>query len=192
MLNMPSYHNLFIRYFAHETVAQNIDEVISFLLSIGEFPVDNTVGPRIQNYWNSDNVHPFRLKVNYSNYVLFLKTTATSTEQFHEFEQQREGNPDQKVFQSAIDRKRQIMEALNEVSPGWYEATLLFKRVLVDPYTMKCSYIDTPFTVRCKAESPIDCYTRMTDYIDSRSDIDKRSQIPSAKSSSFTYRKLQD
>jgi len=182
--------NLFIRYFSHETLAHNVNEAIEFLGTISEIKLDGTVPGRISNFLSSNNAFPFRLKVSYSNYVLFLKTEAETLEQFHQLEQQaREARAEGKV-QSASDKKRSIMEALSESHPGWYEGSITFKRVTVDKVTGKCKYIDTPFTARCKADSALDCYTRIVEHLRGRRELDPRSQYPSVRSNNFTFKYL--
>lgn len=180
--------NLFIRYFNHETLAHSVDEAVDFLTSIGEIKMDNNVAAKISDFLESDNSYPFRLKVSYSNYVLFLKTEADNIDEFHRLEQENKAVKIEGRAMSNADRKRMQLEALNVENPGWYEGTIVFKRVVVDPVTNKCRYIDTPFTVRCKAISPMDCYNRMIDHLKSRADLDPRCQYPSVRSSSYIYK----
>lgn len=180
--------NLFIRYFNHEALAHDVDEAVDFLRSIGEIKVDGNTANRINDFLNSNNTYPFRLKVSYSNYVLFLKTDAETTEEFHRLEQENKAVRNDGRNMSNADKKRMQMEALSASRPGWYEGSIVFKRVLVDAVTNKCRYIDTPFVVRCKADSPVDCYNRIIDHLKSRADIDPRCQYPSVRSNSFSYK----
>ena len=184
--------NLFIRYFSHETLAHNVNEAIEFLGSISEIKMDSTVPSRISSFLSSNNVFPFRLKVSYSNYVLFLKTEAETLEEFHILEQQSKEAKGEGKGLSAAEKKRSIMESLSESHPGWYEATIVFKRVVIDRTTGKCKYIDTPFTARCKAESPMACYTRIVNHLKGRSELDPRCQYPSVRSNNFTFKFLQE
>ena len=113
--------NLFIRYFSHEALAHNVNEAIEFLGTISEIKLDGTVPGRISNFLYSNNTFPFRLKVSYSNYVLFLKTEANTLEEFHILEQKAKEEKAEGKGQSMADKKRSIMKALNESHPGWYE-----------------------------------------------------------------------
>ena len=88
---------------------------------------------------------------------------------------------------SMAERKKSIIDALNEENIGWWEAGLTFKRVLIIPETGKCKYVDTPFRARLKAVSAIDAYNRIVDHLKSRPEVDPRSQFPSAKSEKFEY-----
>ncbi len=178
--------NLYVRYFDHETLATNMDEVVNFLKSISEIKVDDSVVSRIGSFVESDGIYPFRLKVSYSNYVLFLKTEAKNLEEFKYLEKQRkEQRADSRMLMS--DRKRTQLEILNEQHIGWYEASLTFKRVVQNPDTGKCKYVDTRFKARLIAGSAMHCYDRIVEHLQNRQDVDPRSQFPSAKSNNFEY-----
>lgn len=178
--------NLYVRYFDHETFATNMDDVVDFLTSIREIKVTDDMLARVDEFLLSDNTFPFRLKVNYSNYVLFLKTDAQDMEEFKILEQQRKALREEGRM-TAAEKKRLQLETLNEPNSGWYEAQIVFKRVMMDVVTAKCSYVDTVFKARLRADSAMDCYNRVIDYLQSRTDIDPRSQFPSPKNINFEY-----
>ena len=77
---------------------------------------------------------------------------------------------------------------LNEERPGWYEGMIDFKRVLLVPGTGKYQYRDTQFIANVKANSGMECYNRIVDYLRER--VDERSQFPSAKGKNFKFRYL--
>ena len=178
--------NLYVRYFDHEYLAKSVDDALEFLSSIPEIKLESNAASRITTFLNSSNLYPFRLKVSYSNYVLFLKTEAENLEQFKEEEALRKEQKIDRVSTMA-ERKKNIIDALNEENIGWWEAGLTFKRVLIIPETGKCKYVDTPFRARLKAVSAIDAYNRIVDHLKSRPEVDPRSQFPSAKSEKFEY-----
>ena len=178
--------NLYVRYFDHEHLAKSVDDALEFLSSIPEIKLESNAASRITTFLNSSNLYPFRLKVSYSNYVLFLKTEAENLEQFKEEEALRKEQKIDRVSTMA-ERKKSIIDALNEENIGWWEAGLTFKRVLIIPETGKCKYVDTPFRARLKAVSAIDAYNRIVDHLKSRPEVDPRSQFPSAKSEKFEY-----
>lgn len=182
--------NLFIRYFDKEALAQSIDEAIDFLESIDDFKIESNVANRIQAFMDSSNLYPFRLKVSYSNYVLFLKTEASSIEEFKEMEMLRKQQKAEGIVPSMADRKKTILDILNEEKSGWYEGTILFKRVVQIPETNKFQYKDTRFVARVIANSPMECYNRIIEHLQNRQEIDRRSQFPSAKSANFEYKYL--
>lgn len=178
--------NLYIRYFDHEFLAKTVDEAISFVTSIDEIKLESNAAVRISTFLNSSNLYPFRLKVSYSNYVLFLKTEAETLEQFKEEEAIRKEQKSDRICTMA-DRKKSIIDALNEEKIGWWDVCLLFKRVITMPETGKCKYADTRFRVKLKANSAMDAYNRIIAHLQNRPDVDTRSQFPSAKSANFEY-----
>lgn len=185
--------NLYVRYFDYETLATNMNEVAEFISSIKEINVDENSLVRVKNFWESDNAYPFRLKVSFSNYVLFLKTDAHDLPEFKYLEQLRKENKGDGVApQTMSEKKRSLLDTLNEPKEGWYEATLMFKRVVQIRTTNKFQYRDTRFKVRLKAASPMDCYNRVVEHLRNRQDVDPRSQFPSAKSANFVYTFLDD
>lgn len=185
--------NLYVRYFDNETLATNMEEVAEFVNSISEINVDENSLARVKTFWESDNAYPFRLKVSFSNYVLFLKTEAHDLPEFKYFEQLRKENKGgEQVAQSMSDKKRSLLDMLNETKEGWYEASLMFKRVVQIRTTNKFQYRDTRFTVRLKASSPMDCYNRIVEHLRNRQDVDSRSQFPSVKSANFVYKFLDE
>ena len=182
--------NLYVRYFEHDTLATNMEEVVAFLESLKEVKVDDSVINKIISFQNSSNLYPYRLKVVYTNYVLFLKTEANTLEEFKELERIRN---QQKADGTYIaEKKKSVLDKLNEPLEGWYEATLLFKRVILIPETNKFQYRDTRFRAKLKASSPMDCYNRVVNHLRNRQDVDSRSQFPSAKSNNFIYQFLDE
>lgn len=78
-----------------------------------------------------------------------------------------------------------VVVRLSEDRPGWYEGSLDFKRVVMVPGTGKHEYRDTHFVAACKANSGLDCYNRIVEYLKSR--VDNRSQFPSSKGKNFKF-----
>lgn len=182
--------NLYIRYFDREVVVSSIDDAMDFLDSIKEIKIETNVADRIMAFMDSKDTFPFRLKVSYSNYILFLKTDAVDLREFREMEMMRKERMDNNRSMSMADRKRNILDGLRAINPGWYQGSLLFKRVVLIPGTNKFEYQDTRFTARCKANSAMDCYERIIAHLKGRHEIDPRSQFPSAKSCNFDYKYL--
>ena len=182
--------NLYVRYFSNEAVVKTADEALDFLATIPEIRLENSARNRINTFIKSSNLYPFRLKVTYSNYVLFLKTEAETLEQFKEEEAMRRAQKNEDT-PSISERKKTIMDALNAEKKGWWLTSLKFKRVITMPHSGKCQYVDTTFTVRQIANSAMDAYNRLIDHLKSRSDVDPRSQFPSAKSANFEYQFLE-
>ena len=91
---------------------------------------------------------------------------------------------------NALQHKSDKQAELAEEKTGWYEGSILFKRVIPIQGTSKFQYCDTTFAARCKANSPLHCYERIIQHLRNRQDIDLRSQFPSAKGKNFTYKYL--
>jgi len=180
--------NLYIRYFNQETVATNMDEAAAFLETLHDVKLADDALNRVNFYYTSNNQYPFRLKVNFTNYVLFLKTEASNLEEFKRMEQLRNEQKETGTYTS--EKKKSALEIMAEPNPGWYEASITFKRVVPIHDTNKFQYCDTRFSARLKADSPLDSYNRIINHLRNRQDVDSRSQFPSAKSASFTYKYL--
>lgn len=193
--NKPEHNfmNLFVRYFDHETLVHNIDEVEAFLAGIDEIKLRKEDLKSILKYWDSNNQYPYRMRVSPSNYVLFLKTEADTVEgfkeeQLHKKEQKAVAAP----MEEPEEPKKTFADYMNEEHRGWYEATMLFKRVVRIQGTNKCQYKDTVFRAQLKAESGADCYNRLVEHLRNRQDVDVRSQFPSIKSNNFEFEFLGD
>lgn len=180
--------NLYVRYFEHDTLATNMDEVVAFLESLKEVKIDDSVINKILNFQASNNLYPYRLKVGYTNYVLFLKTEAQTLEEFKELERIRNQQKADGTY--VAEKKKSALDKYNEQCEGWYEAALTFKRVILIPETNKFQYRDTRFRAKLKAVSPMDCYNRIVNHLRNRQDVDPRSQFPSIKSNNFEYQFL--
>ena len=172
--------NLYIRYFDQDTVATNMDEAVAFLETIKDLKLTGEVINRVSGFYSSNNLYPYRLKVGYSNYVLFLKTEAATLEEFKEIERIRNEQKAAGTYQP--EKKKSVLELMAEANPGWYDAVLTFKRVVPIKDTNKFQYLDTRFRAKLKAQSPLDCYERIVEHLRNRQDVDPRSQYPSAKS----------
>ena len=173
--------NLYLRYFERETIVSSVDEAIDFLRDIDEIGMNPVLEADIREYVSSDVFYPKRYKVRPRVYFIIIKTEAETMQDFKEKKAVHVGVPPIQKVASALVR-------LNEICPGWYEGAIDFKRVLQVPGTGKFQYRDTQFVADVKAESGIDCYNRIVDYLRER--VDARSQFPSAKGKNFKFRYL--
>ena len=173
--------NLYLRYFDRETLVSSVDEAIEFLRDIDEVIMNPVLEADIREYAASDVFYPKRYKVRPRVYFIIIKTEAATMQDFKEKKAVHMGvQPIPKVASTLV--------RLNEIRPGWYEGAIDFKRVLLVPGTGKFQYRDTQFVADVKAESGIDCYNRIVDYLRER--VDARSQFPSAKGKNFKFRYL--
>ena len=166
--------NLYLRYFDDETLVHDVEEALVFLSNIDEIEITPELEADLRDYVASDDMYPKRYKVRSRQYFIIIKTEAETMQDFKD---------KKAVRQVALtDPKVAEQKRLQEILPGWYEGTLDFKRVVVN-HLGKCEYRDTTFTAQCKAESIIDCYNRICDYL--LTCVDKRSQFPAARGKNF-------
>lgn len=175
--------NLYLRYFDRETLVHNVDDAIEFLASIQEIGMTPELEDDIRDYVASDVYYPKRYKIRPRVYFIIIKTEAATMLDFKQKKALRSNstvqNGEQRDFVSpAVVR-------LTEDKPGWYEGALDFKRVVMVPGTGKHEYRDTHFVAACKANSGLDCYNRIVEYLKSR--VDNRSQFPSSKGKNFKF-----
>lgn len=171
--------NFYIRYFDNEAFVRSIEEAVYFLESIPDITVTPVMVKDLMEYAASDVLFPKRYKVRPRVYFIMIKTEAASMQDFK----------DKKALRSvsAAETKAKEQQFLSAAKPGWYEGRIEFKRVVIN-HAGKCEYRDTVFAARCKADSPMECYRRITDYLSQR--VDGRSQFPSCKGKNFSYRYL--
>lgn len=187
--------NLYIRYFDDECVVSTVDQALEF---IGRFP-DFNITPQFvedfRQYAEGPMPYPKRYKVRTRVYFIVIKTNAASLAEFKangkgvaENSEVSEGDAPVMPELSMRQRQKELMRShLQAERPGWYEASLDFKRVIYVPERDRYDYIDTTFAARLKAHSAQDCYDRIMDHLHSRGDIDPRSQFPSARGKNFRY-----
>lgn len=200
--------NLYIRYFDDEVVVTTVEDALDFIRGIQEFKMTPQFEADFREYAEGPMPYPKRFKVRTRVYFIVIKTQAATLEEFKangkgaikvdeadEEEvllpletQEMDSEP---VARQPLLRAKDVIQAqLNEPQPGWYEATLHFKRVVVVPQTGKFDYTDTTFSARVKALSAMDCYNRIVGHLRTRVDVDPRSQFPSARGKNFQYRFL--
>lgn len=187
--------NFYLRYFDDEILVHNVEDAIDFLYSIPDIGMNPRLEDDVRAYLLNDQGFPKRYKVRPHIYFIIIKTTAATMEDFKQKKAlrgamnsvaQNHAEPEPEPLQR--DGMSFIPLHLNQQVPGWYEGNLDFKRVLQIPTTGKFEYRDTHFVVRCKANSGLDCYNRMVDYLRQR--VDARSQFPSPRGKNFFFKYL--
>ena len=173
--------NIYVRYFDQEALTTSYEELMEFLTSIPEIPVTQELMDIVRAYMDSPMPYPKRYKVRPRVYFILIKTTAQTMQEFKMNRNQ--------VIEEAAECNEETQEKTPPPTPieqyGWYESRLMFKRVVLDPETEKCQYVDTEFSAYVRANSELECYNRIKDYIMHHKGIDARSQIPSVKSNYF-------
>ena len=187
---MPShihtfYMNIYARYFDQETVASSFEELITFLTAIPEISVTTELLDNVKAYVDSPLPYPKRYKLRPRVYFILIKTNAKNIQEFKS-KRIKDGNnaPHHTPAQTyRDDRAAQLTENL----PGWYKVALCIKRMVFIKEIQKFQYQNNTIKAYINANSPLECYHRLTDYFKTRKDIDARSQIPAAKSDSFKF-----
>ena len=176
--------NLYLRYFDRETLVHNVDDAIAFLASIQEIGMNPDLEADIREYVASDVYYPKRYKIRPRVYFIIIKTEAATMLDFKQKKALR-SNPSVNVSGEQRDFVPTAVSRLMEERQGWYEGSLDFKRVVMIPGTGKHEYRDTHFVAACKANSGLDCYNRIVEYLKGR--VDNRSQFPSSKGKNFKF-----
>ena len=184
--------NLYVRYFDDEVVVSSVEEAVDFLnsLKIPDFQTDEAFVKDLRDFVESPVTYPKRYKVRTHYYFIVIKTSAANLSEF-------KANNSKSLAEelSSIEdspRKKMKGNLLGDDVPGWYDCSLNFKRVISIPGTGKFQYKDTMFRALVKADSPQDCHARIVEHLKSRSDVDLRSQFPSAKGHNFYFTYLGD
>lgn len=212
--------NIYARYFDHDTLAHNLDELLAFLGSIPEIPLSDRMIDDVKAYIDSDLPYPKRYKIRPRVYFILIKTEAQTMEEFKQGRRAPQApaaegprpmppaSPQNEApgpYAPASEaeaatpysapsvrpgRKELRMAELNRRRSGWYRAAVTIKRVITIPNTQKCQYRDTRFEAFVKADSGMECYDKIIDHLKSRAELDARSQFPSARGSNYEFEYL--
>ena len=183
--------NLYIRYFDDEVVVTSVDEALDFIRGVQGFNVTPEFEKEFREYAESSIPFPKRYKVRPRVYFIVIKTAAATLSEFKANGKAGAATSEGELMQpSMAPSKNPLRLRLMDEYPGWYEGTVNFKRVVINPDTGKFDYKDTTFSAITKAYSPLDCYNRIIDHLRNRTDVDPRSQFPSAKGKNYHYEYL--
>ena len=181
--------NLYLRYFSEETLVHSVDEAVNFLTSLSDFRVDENMINDLRQFAESSVSYPKRYKIRPRVYFIVIKTTANTMEEF-KANNKKNATATDSTNEAAAPHKNDKQAELAEEKKGWYEGSIMFKRVIPIQGTGKFQYRDTLFVARCKANSAIHCYERIVQHLRNRQDVDLRSQFPSAKGKNCSYKYL--
>lgn len=174
--------NLYIRYFDEEALVHNVEEALHFLSSLDDVEVTEEMTGELEKFMQGSALYPKHIKVRARSFFIAIKTTAKTMEEF-----KAKGAGQDKAEKVA---QKEALAAYSKPQPGWYEAKLTFKRVILMPETQKSQYFDTPFVCKLWANSPQECYDKVVEHLRNRQDIDPRCQFPSIKSQNFEFNYL--
>ena len=171
--------NLYIRYFDDETLVHSVEEALHFLSSLDDVEVNEEITTELEKFMSSSAMYPKHIKVRARSFFIAIKTTAATMEEF-----KAKGAGQAKVEKAA---QKEALASYSKPQPGWYEARITFKRVVLLPETQKSKYVDTPFVCKVWSNSAQECYDKVVAHLRGRQDIDPRSQYPSIKSEKFEF-----
>ena len=137
--------NIYARYFDQEVLVHNYDELMGFLASIPEIPINARLEEDVRSYVESDMPYPKRYKIRPRVYFILIKTAAESMEEFKSHHKDNNNAPvtasNTPSSVEAIVNKKEIRAAqLAEIHSGWYLGTVVFKRVIQIAGTTKFRY----------------------------------------------------
>ena len=184
--------NIYARYFNQEVLAHSFEELLNFLKSIPEIPLNPRMEDEIRAYVESDMPYPKRFKIRPRVYFIMIKTIAQSMDEF-KAHQKGEKDPNEPQNYSsaraeiANNKKEMRLNELQAERSGWYLTTIIFKRVIQIAGTQKFRYQDTEFQAYVRANSGLECYNKLIEHLKRRTEIDLRSQFPSARGTNFTF-----
>ena len=185
--------NIYARYFNQEALLHNYDELMGFLSSIPEIPITQRMEEDVKEYLDSDMPYPKRYKIRPRVYFILIKTNADTMDEFkanhkEEGELSQSGHTKPEMLAEPVYNKKDIkMVQLAEQRTGWYLGTIVLKRFIQISGTTKFRYQDTTFQAYVRATSGQECYNRIIEHLKNRSEVDLRSQFPSARGSNFTF-----
>lgn len=171
--------NLYIRYFDEEVLVSSVEEALYFLSSLDDVEVNEEMRTELEKFMASSAMYPKHVKVQGRSFFIAIKTTASTMEEF-----KAKGAGQVKMEKVA---QKEALANYSKLQPGWYEARIIFKRVILIPETQKSKYVDTPFVCKVWANSVQECYDKVVAHLRDRQDIDSRSQYPSIKSQNFEF-----
>ncbi len=173
--------NLYLRFFNDETLVETLEQALEFLRGIPAIQLTDSLVSDITYFVESNISFPRRFKVGAHSHFIMIKTNAKSMEEFKE-----NASKEDKALVQGETGKEALARVLNAENPGWYKASISFKRVIPSADNVgKFQYVSTDFEVKLLARSVQDCYDRVIDHLRTRADIDPRSQFPSIKGHNF-------
>jgi hypothetical protein len=175
--------NLYIRFFDDETLVHSVAEGLEFLSNLEDVEVNDEIATELGKFMSSSVMYPKHIKVQGRSFCIVIKTTANTLEEF-------KAKGASGLLKEEKAAQKEMVKQYGKPQPGWYEAKIVFKRVILMPETQKAQYVDAPFACKVKAESVQDCYDKMISHLRNRQDIDPRSQFPSIKSPCFEFNYL--
>ncbi|MBR6285542.1 MAG: hypothetical protein IKR18_00920 [Bacteroidaceae bacterium] len=183
--------NIYIRYFDQEVLVSDVEQAIDYLSSIPEVKLNDNIIKSLTSYVEGKSNYVRKIMLDRYNYFIAIKSDAETLEEFkarNEEKIQHKFGENGGLQPKPANRSRESI--LRDELVGWYEAGIIFKRVVQIPGTQKFTYQDTSFRAQMTARSGEECYQKIIEHLRDRDDVDLRSQFPSAKSNKFDFKYL--
>ncbi len=185
--------NLYVRFFDKEALVPDVESVLDFLTTIPQIRRESISEKKLLKFVEGDSHYPFKGKIDDRNYFLVIKTEEPTLEAFLIAQETVNQHPVGSMKKAPAEPRYESRESqLNMECYGWYEAGLVFKRAMPANEHRKFQYVDTPFRVRLKAKSGMDCYNRIVSHLKARPEVDSRSQYPSVKGKNFEFKLIEE
>ena len=172
--------NYYVRYFDSEGVFSTVADLKDFVASIPRINMTDDLAQAIQQFCDDNTNYPRHFRLPNKTTFIIIKTNAQSLEEF----KLRGANGGQ-LPQPVRKETPAPTPTYDELRPGMYEVTMVFRRAFVNPETGKCHYADDEIVVNMLSQSQRQCYDVLVEYLRGRDDVDSRSQFPGIRSENF-------
>ncbi|MBR5466548.1 MAG: hypothetical protein IKU79_03985 [Bacteroidaceae bacterium] len=178
--------NYYVRYFDSEEVLSSPEALVEYVASIPQIIMTEELADAILKFCEDKTSFPRHFRLPNKNTFIVIKTNAETLEEF----KTRGANggsltPQQPSDSDNLENKEVKVSPADEIKPGLYDVTMIFRRAIVNPETRKCSFVEETFRVEMLAQSQRQCFDVVIEHLKSHPDIDSRSQYPSIRSTNF-------
>ena len=167
----------YARYFDSEGVFETPQMLVEFIAGIPQITMTEELSDAVLKFCTDKTSFPRHFRLPNKNTFIVIKTTATSLEEF----KTRGANGGN----TTTEPKEAKTTAADEIHPGLYDVSMVFRRAIVNPETRKCSFVEETFEAEMLAQSQRQCFEVVIEHLKNHPDVDSRSQYPSIRSSNF-------
>lgn len=169
--------NYYARYFDFEGVLNSPETLVEFIADIPQITMTEELEDSILKFCADKTSHPKHFRLPNKSTFIVIKTNAETLDEFKTRGANGGALP--------VEQKENKPSPLDEIRPGKYNVSIVFRRAIVNPDTNKCGFVDEKFEVEMLAQSQRQCFEFVTEYLRNHPDIDTRSQYPGIRSSNF-------
>lgn len=168
----------YTRYFDSEGVFESPQLLVEYISSIPQITMTEELSDAVLKFCTDKTSFPRHFRLPNKSTFIVIKTTATSLEEF----KTRGANGGN----NASEPKEPKCSVADEIHPGLYDVSMVFRRAIVNPETRKCSFVEETFEAEMLAQSQRQCFDVVMEHLKNHPDVDPRSQYPSIRSSNFS------